>query len=389
MTAGASRQLDVLRDELAIPYRAGKLDGFKLIEHELEHPDGSKMLWYSADNPGLFEGQHSENLALFIDEAKSVEDDIALASNRLQANTTLVMSSPGAATGWFYNCFSSQKEFWRTAQIKAETVKRIPKEWIEEMRRMHRNHPDLLSSMLDAEFTSNDPNALIQLEWVNRCIKNPTRWIKGYLTAGIDLSASLSGDQSAIVIRDGNKIIAIIAWRDSDPMRVAGRCIVELNNYKVPKTNIFADAGGLGAGIVSRMQEIGWPVNGVQFGGAPLAKTERIKNRMTELWDNMAEELANQRIILPDDPQLIAQLTGRKVIPTSTGQLRLETKAEMKKRGLDSPDIADALALSLMDTGAQKVTYTHQSHEAHSTMGSNDNEYASSSGEDFTLGNGM
>ncbi len=389
MTAGAARQLDVLRDELAIPFRAGKLDGFKLIEHELEHPDGSKMLWYSADNPGLFEGQHSENLALFIDEAKSVTDDIALASNRLQANTTLVMSSPGAATGWFYNCFSSQKEFWRTAQIKAETVKRIPKDWIDEMRKMHRNHPDLLSSMLDAEFTSNDPNALIQLEWVNRCIKNPTRWIKGHLTAGIDLSASLTGDQSAIVVRDGNKIIAIVAWRDSDPMRVAGRCIVELNNYKVPKTNIFADSGGLGAGIVSRMQEIGWPVNGVQFGGSPLVKSDRIKNRMTELWDNMAEELANQRIILPDDPQLIAQLTGRKVIPTSSGQLRLETKAEMKKRGLDSPDIADALALSLMDTGKQKVTYTHQSHEAHSTMGNDDSEYASSSSGDFTLGNGM
>jgi hypothetical protein len=118
MTAGAARQLDVLRDELSIPYRAGKLDGFKLIEHELEHPDGSKMLWYSADNPGLFEGQHADNLALFIDEAKSVPDDIALASYRLQANVTLCMSSPGAAVGWFYNCFSSQKEFWNTAQIR-------------------------------------------------------------------------------------------------------------------------------------------------------------------------------------------------------------------------------------------------------------------------------
>jgi hypothetical protein len=240
--------------------------------------------------------------------------------------------------------------------------------------------------MLDAEFTSNDPNALIQLEWVNRCINNPTRWIKGQLYAGIDLSASLEGDESVIVIRDGNKIVQIIAWRDSDPMRVAGRCILELNKYKVPKTNVFADAGGLGAGIVSRMQELNWPVNAIQFGGAPKAKTQRIKNRMTELWDNMAEQLANQQLILMDDPILIGQLTSRKVIPTSTGQLKLETKAEMKKRGLASPDRADAFALALIETGMQAVSYTQQAHTDHETYEGGNDDYCRTSDGEHHLG---
>ncbi len=348
MTAGVYRQLDAMRDELAIPVRAGKLEGFKLLEHELIHPDGSKFLWYSSDNPGLFEGQHSDSLALLIDEAKSVANDIALASQRLQATHTLAMSSPAAASGWFYDCFSSQKEFWNTKQIRADTVKRISKDWIAEMRRMHVQHPELLASMLDAEFTSNDPNSLIRLEWINRNLEAPPRWIKGHVVAGIDLSASLEGDESVIVIRDGNKITQIIAWRDSDAMRVAGRCILELTTHNVPKGNVYADSGGLGAGIVARMQELGWPVNGIQFGGNPMAKTERVINRMTELWDNMAEEISNQRIILMQDDKLIAQLTIRKSVVTSSGRLKLETKAEMRKHGVQSPDRADALALALL-----------------------------------------
>lgn len=349
MTAGSARQLDAMRDELMIPYSKGKLNGFKLLEHELLHPSGTdKFLWHSTD-AATFEGQHAENLALLIDECKSVDDSIYIASNRLQAKVTLAMSSPGAAEGWFYNCFSSQKEFWNTAQIKAENISRIPKEWIAEMREMHKNHPELLASMLDAEFTSNDPNALIRLEWINRLLKHPPKPMRGHKRAGIDLSASVDGDESVIIIMDGNVVEHIIAWRDGDPMRVAGRCMLELRTHNVPKDHIFADSGGLGAGIVSRMQELGMPVNGVQFGGSPLSKTERVGNRMTELWDNMAEEIANQRIVIPDDKKLIAQLTARKSVVMSSGRLKLETKAEMKKRGVNSPDYADALALALIN----------------------------------------
>ncbi len=347
MTAGVYRQLDAMRDELEIPIRNKKLAGWKLLEHELIHPDGSKFLWYSSDNPGLFEGQHAENLALLIDEAKSVPDDIAKASYRLQAKVTLAMSSPGAASGWFYDCFSKQKEFWKTAQIKADNVKRISKEWIAEMRLMHARHPELLASMIDAEFTSNDPNSIIRLEWVNRLLKHPPKPMRGHIVAGIDLAASIDGDESCIVIRNGNHVTHVIAWRDDDAMRVAGRCILELNTHNVPKGNVFADAGGLGSGIVARMNELGYQVNGVQFGGSPISKTERIKNRATELWDNMSEEIANGRILLPDDDRLISQLTTRKWKPTSSGRMLMATKQEMKKDGFDSPDRAEALALCL------------------------------------------
>lgn len=348
MTAGAYRQLEVMADELSLPYNKGKLKGFKLTDHDLVHPEGSKFLWYSADNPGLFEGQHADNLALLLDESKSIPNEIALASERLQAKYIMAMSSPGGASGWFYDCFATQRKFWDTKHVKAIECTRISKEWIAQMREMHASSPDLLKSMLDAEFVSSDPYSLIQLDWINRIIANPPRWNAGELVAGIDLSTSLDGDESVIVIRDGNKITQIIGWRDNDPMRVAGKCISDLAKFGVPKTNVFADAGGVGSGIVGRMKEIGWPVNGVQFGGSPLAKSERIQNRMTELWDNMAKEISNQRILLMKDDLLISQLTTRKANVISSGKLKLESKAEMKKRGVQSPDRADALALCLL-----------------------------------------
>ncbi len=356
MTAGAYRQLDCMRDELAIPIAKGKLPGWQLKEHELIHPDGAKMLWYSADNPGLFEGQHAENLALFADESKSIKDDIALAFERLQPKVMLCMSSPGGASGWFYKCFGSLRKFWNTAHVKAETCSRIPKEWIAQMREMHKENPELLASMLDAQFVSSEPDIFIQLGWINRLLENPPRYNPGQRVAGIDLSASVDGDESVIIVRDGNKIIEIVAWRDPDPMRVAGKCMAELARLGVPKENVFADAGGLGSGIVARMREIGWPVHGVQFGASPLAKSERIQNRATEVWDTMANEIQFQRIILPNDSELITQLTSRKFHIPSSGKLKLETKQEMKKRGLPSPDRADALALCLQNPEGARAT---------------------------------
>ncbi len=350
MTAGVFLQCLGVRDELARSMH--KLSGWTLNERELIHPTtNSRFIWFSADNPGYFEGHHADFVTVLIDESKSVTNGIYAASERLTANKqrfTFAASSTGGATGWFYDCFTRNKEFWDAKQISANDIARIPKEWIEEQKKLWGEESPLFKSMVLSEFVETDPNSFIRLEWINRILDNPPKPMRGHRRAGIDLSASLDGDESVIVIMDGNVVELVIAWRDSDPMRVAGRCMMELRTHKVKPENTFADAGGLGAGIVSRMQELGFGVHGIQFGGSPNAKTERVGNKMTELWDNMSEEISHGRIILPRDEKLIAQLTGRKSIVMSSGRLKLETKAEMKKRGLQSPDRADALALALI-----------------------------------------
>lgn len=373
VTAGVYRQLGVMRDEIGRCLH--KLTGWRLLEHELIHPDGvRKAVWYSADHPGLFEGQHATNLALFLDEAKSIPPGIRESSERLQASRTLAMSSPGAALGWFYDCFTRSRTHWLTATVPASQCPRVSSVWAEELGAIHGVDSALYRSAVLAEFASGDVDGLIQLEHVDRLLRNPPEWRHGQVVAGIDLSASVSGDESVIVVRNGNKITQIIAWHDADAMRVSGRCLVELARLGVPRENVFADSGGLGAGIVSRMQEVGWPVRGIQFGGRPLVASERVANRMTELWQVMADEVEHGRIILPNDDVLVSQLVGRKAALLSSGRLKLESKAEMKKRGLSSPDRADALALALCSPDAGRVTRTFDidnrtfSHDENSAM---------------------
>lgn len=72
-------------------------------------------------------------------------------------------------------------------------------------------------------------------------------------------------------------------------------------------------------------------------------------NISTYIWFKIRTALEREELALPNDPELIAQITARKYTITSRGQIQVESKEQMKKRGLDSPDRGDALALSCYD----------------------------------------
>ena len=73
----------------------------------------------------------------------------------------------------------------------------------------------------------------------------------------------------------------------------------------------------------------------------------RYDDLTTDMWASMKDLLEKKQIVLEDDEQTVAQLSSRKYAMTSNGKIKIESKKEMKKRGLDSPDRADALALAL------------------------------------------
>lgn len=83
-----------------------------------------------------------------------------------------------------------------------------------------------------------------------------------------------------------------------------------------------------------------------------------VGNLTTAMWASMRDLLDNKQIVIEDDEQTIGQLSSRKYTMTSNGKLEIESKKEMKKRGLDSPDRADALALALYLGKIKKHTGT-------------------------------
>jgi phage terminase large subunit len=111
---------------------------------------------------------------------------------------------------------------------------------------------------------------------------------------------------------------------------------------------IFVDEGGLGAGVVDRLRQLSVPVTGVNFGGkadrTQMDDGIKVRNKRAEMWAFMRAWLKGGMI--PDDHELAADLTGVEYGFDENQAIQLEKKEQMKKRGLASPDLADALALT-------------------------------------------
>ena len=100
----------------------------------------------------------------------------------------------------------------------------------------------------------------------------------------------------------------------------------------------------MGTGVVDRLFEVG--VNVYPFNGAEKPRDQRqYKNRRTEAWFEFAKRIESREIELIDDDKLIMQLSNQPLVYHSNGQYQLMSKKEMKRKGMSSPDRADAVVM--------------------------------------------
>lgn len=168
------------------------------------------------------------------------------------------------------------------------------------------------------------------------------------LVFGVDV-ARFGGDETVIAIRRGRdaKSIQWITLRQLDTMQVAAR-VAELMDYHRPDA-VMVDAGGLGAGVVDRLNQLGRRIIPVDFGGSVTGLTKvKTANKRAEMWQRMKEWLAQGGVSIPDDDKLEAQLTSVEYSHDTNNAILLEKKHSERrvKLGLPSPDRADALALT-------------------------------------------
>ena len=102
------------------------------------------------------------------------------------------------------------------------------------------------------------------------------------------------------------------------------------------------DEGGLGAGVVDRLKEQRYKIRGVNF-GSKAQKQIMYGNKRAEMWGAMKDWLKDAHV--PADRFLKTDLIGPRTKPDSKGTLFLESKKDMKARGVPSPNRADALVL--------------------------------------------
>lgn len=204
-------------------------------------------------------------------------------------------------------------------------------------------------------FRNSTGNPLINPGIVSRAANSEYRERNGPLIIGCDPAGDGVGphDRSAIAFRQGRTCFRL-EWMPSDksPMQIAGR-LAEIWNTFQPDA-IIIDKGGLGAGIYDRLVELNIPVIGVN--NAERARNDEIyENRRAEMWWLMQEWFADAPCRIPNDAALIADICAPQPDVHSSGRKLLESKKNMAKRGIRSPDGGDALALTFAEPVAKRV----------------------------------
>ena len=166
----------------------------------------------------------------------------------------------------------------------------------------------------------------------------------GAKVGGLD-PARFGDDRTVFILRQGRKAWGMKAYEKKDTMEVAGLAAKFIKDNGLQR--LFIDVGGLGAGIVDRLREMGLgdKITAVNSGEKPI-DDERYVNKRAEMWGEMKDWLGDTPVQIPDDDALHSDLCGVHYAYDSNTRLKLERKEDMKKRGLRSPDSGDALALT-------------------------------------------
>lgn len=202
-------------------------------------------------------------------------------------------------------------------------------------------------------FVSSTTNPLISPTVVMAAVNETYREFLGPLLIGCDPAGdgTTDADRTAIAFRQGRICKRLEYHEGLDTMQIAGKLAEYHQQYK--PAAIFVDKGGLGAGVFDRLRELGVPVIGVNS-ATKANDAERFENKRAEMWWLMRDWLMDAPCRIPNNMALVGDLTSPQPKTSSNGRRLLEKKEDMKKRGLRSPDGADALALTFAQPVASR-----------------------------------
>jgi hypothetical protein len=335
-------------------------------------------LW-SEENPDSYAGVHNhDGMMLIFDEASGIPDPIwsvgaGFFTENILDRYWFAFSNPRRNSGYFFECFGSKRDFWKAKNIDARTVEDTDKQVYEQIIAEYGEDSSQARVEVYGEFPSSGDDQFIAPTVVDEAMARPKyKDMTAPVVMGID-PARGGADSTVILVRQGRDIVAIKRYHGEDTMEIVGRVIEAMEEYK--PVLVVIDEGGLGYGILDRLNEQRYKVKGVNFGWK--AKNSIMwQNKRSEMWGAMRDWLKSASI--PLDRSLKADITGPMKKLNSSGAILLESKKDMRSRGLASPDAADALAVTFAFPVAHreyvdrtpKKTYSAGSGAASSWMGS-------------------
>lgn len=308
------------------------------------------------EQPEAFQGFHSPNMLFLVDEASGVEDiifEVGEGSMSTEGAKTLLMGNPTRTSGYFYNAFHKDRGKWFTRRVSCEESSQVSKGYIEDMLVKYGVDSNIYRVRVLGEFPITDDDSVIALHLCESAIVRDVAQTQYQPVWGVDV-ARFGSALTALAKRKGNRLVEEVkVWSGKDTMQVSGLIQMEYEEAEEKPEEILIDVIGIGAGVVDRCSELGLPVRGINVAETGAVKEQYMRLR-DELWFRAREWLSAKDCAMPDDADLIAELTAPKYKITSSGKIQIESKDEMQKRGVMSPDRADAFCLTFAG-GTQRI----------------------------------
>ena len=331
-------------------------DQLEVKQDRIEMKDANNEAFISArtsraEQPEALQGVHSDNVMLVADEASGIPEQVfeaAAGSMSGHAAVTLLLGNPVRSSGFFFDTHNRLAGDWITMKVSCADSPRVSEAYIEEMKARYGEESNAYRIRVLGEFPRSDDDTVIPMELLELAMNRDVEASKhATLVWGLDV-ARFGSDRSALCKRQGNAVLEPIkTWKNLDLMQLTGAVVAEFE-ILVPSQRpqeILVDSIGLGAGVVDRLKELGLPARGINVAESP-AMGGTYRNLKAELWHKAKAWLESRDCRMPKDEALIAELATVRYSFTSNGKIQIEGKDELKKRGMASPDRADAFCLT-------------------------------------------
>jgi hypothetical protein len=306
---------------------------------------------WSEHNTEPFAGLHNlrKRIILIFDEASAIADKVyEVAEGAMTDEETeiiwIAFGNPTQNTGRFRECFGKFKHRWLTFQIDSRTVEGTNKAQIQKWIDDYGEDSDFVRVRVRGEFPRAGSSQFIPSDIVEAARRY--RAI-GFETLPKILSVDVArygDDQTVIGTRQGRKCRILAKLRGLSTVQTAERTIEFIKSEEPDAT--IVDGIGVGAGVVDQLRYRGFTQKLYEYAPGGTAENQSAYfNRRAELWGLMREWLAAGAEI-PDDPELASDLCSPEYYFSPKSQIQLESKEDMKARGLASPDAADMLAMT-------------------------------------------
>jgi phage terminase large subunit len=377
---------EVLWNEIRLAHQRARFPlGGLLNQKEFRLAPDAYAIGLSTDQGVRFQGFHGRVL-IVLDEAPGVRPDIYDAIRGIRAGgdvRLLALGNPVIASGPFYDAFTAQRSGWTTFTISAfdtpnlaglsieDVLAMTPEElgqntrpylptrlWVKEMYEELGPRSPLYAARVLGEFPAQGEDSLLWLSWLEAARARrlwPTP--KDPWAAGLDV-AGPGEDETVLVVRHGPRIVAQKAWTDADPR---GAVVALLREYADRQIDVYVDSIGIGyymaRHITSELQRTGkLQVHAVNVGEQAL-DPERYANWKAELYWGLRQRCEQGDIAGLTDDVTISQMAGLRYKHTARGQVQIESKEDARRRGVRSPDRAEAVMLAFARPHQMRRTF--------------------------------